>query len=86
MKKILLAVAFVMMIGVGASAQKNDNFFRSYDNGVGNRDNSIGNVTPLIPSYPTVGDQSGDVDAPLGSGLLVLTALGAGYALRKKKH
>jgi len=40
--------------------------------------------TELTPGLPASHGLEGDQDAPLGSGLLILTALGAGYACLKK--
>ena len=81
MKKILFAIAIVLTLGMTANAQGRDAFF--YWNDASNetfRDPEVGFVLPT-------GHGSGDdFTAPLGSGLLVLTALGAGYALRKKKN
>ena len=76
MKKILLAVALVLALGFGAKAQ--DGFFM--DRNEATRDGDI-----TMPSVPGQHGLSGDQSAaPLGSGLLILTALGAGYALRKR--
>lgn len=86
MKKIFLAIAIILMMGISISAQ-NDFFFRSYnEDGYNNRD-SWGQDNPgiIVPNGDTPGEYSGDEPAPLGSGLLVLTALGAGYAVTRKK-
>lgn len=85
MKKVLLAVALFMALSFGARAQYfeggNDNFFNDiedYGNGI-NRDG-------IMPGVPGSHGGSGDISAPLGSGLVILTALGAGYALRRKNE
>ena len=76
MKKILLAVALVMALGIGTKAQ--DGFIMDWNDAT--RDGDI-----TMPSVPGQHGLSGDQSAaPLGSGLLILTALGAGYALRKR--
>ena len=84
MKKILFAIAFIMIMSLGTSAQ-NDSFFRTnnvddfdYRNGSGTG-NEIGFTLPAGHGYEY------DTNAPLGSGLLILAALGAGYALKKKR-
>ena len=78
MKKILLAIALIITIGVTANAQS-DGFFRSYcDNDYTNRTED--NYFILPNAHGTNSDYD---SAPLGSGLLILTALGAGYALKK---
>lgn len=80
MKKILLVLSLVMAVAFGANAQ--DGFFRG-DNSM-QRTGTPGVDEPLVPHGPVGGilDQEA---APLGSGLLVLTALGAVYLVRKKR-
>ena len=80
MNKILFAIAIVMMLGMTANAQR-DGFFRDYDDNV-NREND---GLPKILGGE-LGGLNGDQDAPLGTGLLILTALGAGYAVARKKR
>ena len=83
MKKILFTIAIVLTIGISANAQgKNDAYITEWDNSGSN-----GWRDALSLSLPTgaLGGINGDVEAPLGSGLLVLTALGAGYAVARKK-
>ena len=41
-----------------------------------------GNGMPGLPGH----DETGDVDAPLGTGIAVLTALGAAYLIGKKRR
>ena len=80
MKKIIFAIAIMMMLGLSASAQRGMDGFFNYDNGLDNRGGEL-------PGLPTTGiGTTGNATAPLGSGLLVLTALGAGYALRRRKR
>ena len=81
MKKLLLAIALVLTISISASAQS-DGFFRDGGNEETNRTGTM----PLLPGYgvgATNDDQT--ANAPLGSGLIVLTALGAGYAVKRVK-
>ena len=81
MKKIIFAIVFVMTIGLGVNAQ-NDGFFRSWDNN--NYDNRAGGddiSDIIIPNH--FSETNGD--APLGSGLIILSALGAGYAVARKR-
>ena len=81
MKKILLAIAFVTMMAFGANAQR-DGFFSSYDNGYGDRAGDINGL--LILPNSDLGSND-NVSAPLGSGLVILTALGAGYAVARRR-
>ena len=83
MKKILFAIAIVLTISLTANAQgKNDGFFSNWDNGLNDRTGS----EPLTPgiAFPTHNTDQ-DPQAPLGSGLLILTAIGAGYALKRRR-
>ena len=87
MKKIIFAIAIVLTIGLTAGAQGGiDGFFGTSSNDIyGNR-----TTTPGFSSDPIVlpGGDFGltqDQPLPLGSGLLILTALGAGYAVARKK-
>lgn len=79
MKKILLVLAMVMALSLSANAQR-DGFFNDWDD----YSNGLDRTGVDMPALPTHGlDQN--QNAPLGSGLLVLTALGAGYAMLKKR-
>ena len=78
MKKILFAIAFVMMMVI-ANAQS-DGFFKSDNGGYSNRENEGGGIMAL-PNHGADTDQT----APLGSGMLILTAMGAGYAIARRK-
>ena len=85
MKKILFAIAIVMMLGATANAQHGRDALFTYDNidrGTAMSDPNDNGFA--LPGGPMGG--SGDQSAPLGSGLLVLTALGAGYAVARKKR
>ena len=82
MKKILFAIAIVLTMGLTANAQR-DAFFKWTD-----ADNELlrepydGTTTFNLPY---VHNYEQDVNAPLGSGLLVLTALGGAYALMRRQ-
>ena len=81
MKKILLAAALVIAMGLGANAQR-DSFFNDWQD----LDNGLDRATIDLPALPEAHGATDDVDAPLGSGLLILTALGAGYAMKKRRE
>ena len=85
MKKILYAIAIVLTIGLTANAQGRDGFFSNYDNGYSDRIADPSTVDFNLPGNPALGNGENE-SAPLGSGLLVLTALGAGYAFYRKKR
>lgn len=82
MKKIFLTLAIVLAMVAAANAQisRNDSFFTDWDD-VSNGLDRVGEMPGLPGSHGLTGDEP----APLGSGLLILTALGAGYALKKKR-
>ena len=87
MKKITkikaMFIALMMLLGliapVTATAQKSDGFFRGGNDNYQNRDASI-NDEGGISNYG-IGEE-----VPLGSGLLILTAVGAGYAISRRKR
>ena len=86
MKKIVLAIALVLAIGLGAKAQigLSDAFLNDWAQSDMLRDGGLGLILPGLPGDHGLG---GDVPAPLGSGLFILGVLGAGYATlsRRKK-
>lgn len=90
MKILLLgvAVAAMLLMPVTTLAQS-DGFFRGGDNYMNRDGGPFGDIV-----NQGFGDDGGNTvtnqsfgEAPVGSGLLILTAIGAGYAvLKKKKH
>ena len=80
MKKIIFAIAIVMTMGLGANAQR-DAFFKWSD-----ADNDVYRTSAETFTLPDTHGGIDDFTAPLGSGLLILTALGAGYAVRKRSR
>ena len=80
MKKILFAIAFVMMVSFGANAQSDGWFKASGDDNYSGRTDAS-NIT--LPYHNETTDQNGS--APLGSGLIILGALGAGYAVARRR-
>ena len=81
MKKILFAITLTITLGLTATAQYSDGFFNDWDNGL-DRTGTGNDIGFVLPS--SHGNGLDTPSAPLGSGLLILTALGAGYALKKK--
>ena len=83
MKKILFAIAIVLTISLTANAQgRKDTFFNDWSS---SKDDQWRTDLALTLPSGGLGLIEGDPGAPLGSGLLVLTALGAGYAVAKKR-
>ena len=87
-----LAMALGMLLPSVGHAQS-DGFFRDageYSNRDGNAAYSLNNQTfgsDVNGGYNLNNQTFGQDPAPLGSGLLILTAVGAGYAaVRRKRH
>ena len=82
MKKILFAIVLVITMGFEAKAQLGltDAFFNDWAQSDQMRDITLDN---LPGEHGLTGDVPG---APLGSGLLILGALGAGYAVARHKR
>ena len=81
MKKILFAIALVLTMSFGAKAQffgLSDGFFNDWGTSDAIR-------SGLLLGLPNAHGLEQDQSAPLGSGLLVLTALGAGYAVARRR-
>ena len=72
-----------MTMTFGAGAQGTDSFITNMKY----EDNFVREVVlPMLPVWGVgVFDDDAPATSPLGSGLLVLTALGAGYAVRKRR-
>ena len=82
MKKTLFAIALVITMGITASAQS-DVFFKwnsTYDENFREDDN----VNLVLPNIHGSGNDQNAT--PLSSGLLVLTALGAGYTMIRRRR
>ena len=90
MKKQITTIAIVLGLVTTAFANPNDNglFQRGIITdeeyyGAASCFNRNGDLTaPSLPYHDQVGDQ----DAPLGTGIAVLTALGAAYLVGKKRR
>ncbi len=86
MKKIILAIALFVALGLSANAQS-DGFFSSsymYDE---NRNAPDADGWELFNMPSIIGhgyEYDQNAEAPVGSGLLILAGLGVAYAMRKK--
>ena len=80
MKKIILALALVMTMGFGAKAQfgLTDAFFNDW------AQSDI--MRLMLPGLPGMHGLDANQSAPLGSGLFILGALGAGYAVARRRR
>jgi len=83
MKKIYLTLVLVLSMSLGMFAQRSDGFFNTIDDDPYNRVEDPNSLLAL-PQNP-IGSTSNEPAAPLGNGLLILTAVGLGYAIKKRK-
>ena len=84
MKKFLFSIALTITLSFGANAQylgMSDSFFNDWTQ---SDRLDIGGFSFVLPANHGFGVDT--PSAPLGSGLLVLTALGAGYAVARKRY
>ena len=84
MKKLFLTAAIVLALGMTTFAGPNAGglFQRGASEKTTGMNNREGN--PLLPGHGESTDQ--DADAPLGTGIAVLTAFGAAYLIGKKRR
>ena len=73
----MIAVSLLIPMSLYGQGGRTDGFFSSGSDDYGNRDEGVAEVTGGITNDP--------MGAPLGSGLLIMTAAGAGYVLMKKR-
>lgn len=73
----MITVSLLMPIKSFGQGGRTDGFFSNGSDDYGNRDEGVAEVTGGITNDP--------MGAPLGSGLLIMTAAGAGYVLMKKR-
>ena len=81
MKKLALTLAIVLGLGLTSFADPNGGgvFGRGETT---DREGGTEFFSPMLPAH----GQSTNQPAPLGSGIVVLTALGAAYLVGKKRH
>ena len=85
MKKLVIAIAIVLGMGMSAYAQEGTNNEERGLFGMGAAfDRGDGEDRGGTPGTPGFGETT-DQDAPIGSGIAVLTALGAAYLVGKRR-
>ena len=87
MKKLIMTIAIVLGMGMASFAQEEVTFEERglFGKGV---DGAKGGLFGLVPPQEDIyGDdnQEAEEPAPLGSGIAVLTALGAAYLVGKRR-
>jgi len=84
MKKLIMTIAIVLAMGLGAYAQEGGllnrgvNFDKQEKGSMGK-----GTLGPGMPGHGETGDQDA---TPLGSGVAVLLGLGTAYLIGKKRN
>ena len=81
MKKLLFATALIITMGLTSNAQ-NDGFFKWNGN---DEDDIFRDVTTSGLVLPSTHGDIHDYNAPVGSGIAILTLLGAGYAIKRRR-
>ena len=85
MKKLVIAIAIVLGMGMGVYAQEGANNEERGLFGMGATfDRGEGDDRGEFPALPGFGETT-DQDGPIGSGIAVLTALGAAYLVGKRR-
>jgi hypothetical protein len=82
MKKLIMAIAILLGLSLTTFANPNGGgmFGRGESTDQGNRQGNL--FAPRLPNH----GQDSNQPAPLGSGIIVLTAFGTAYALYKKRR
>ena len=85
MKKLALTIAIVLGLGLTTFADPNGGglFKRGAD--INDEYSELGmnrDLTPMLPNHNETGNQ----DAPIGTGIAVLAALGGAYLVAKKRR
>lgn len=83
MKKVVLTIAIVLGIGFGASAQS-DGFFSERQSAYRIYDEEE-EILPALPYSHNLLEHQPAKAVPVGSGLLLLTGMGLGYAALRKR-
>ena len=86
MKKLVVTIAIVLGLGMTSFADNNGGLFQRGE-AVGNNGNTIyGQNRDGFPMRPNHNQNENQPAAPLGSGIALLTALGAAYLVGKRKQ
>ena len=89
MKKLIMTSAIVLGLAMTSFAQGGGMFHRADNAKNGGNGYSLyedkGDLKGGFPGLPDH-NETGDVDAPLGSGIVLLAGLGAAYMVAKKRR
>lgn len=88
MKRLVLSVAIILTLGLGAYAQSSDGFFTTtyseYNEIKREQYGNLDAIAPALPRFDLVEDADHSA-VPVGSGLMLLAGMGAAYAMRKRR-
>ncbi|MGN0032660.1 MAG: hypothetical protein ACI358_02625 [Candidatus Limimorpha sp.] len=84
MKKLLLTLSIIASIGLSTEAQT-DLFFNDYKDSR-SLENGLIETPQFFGCDYDFNGMNGSPNAPVGSGLLILTTLGIGYSVARKKE
>ena len=82
MKKLFITLALVLALSVCGAAKEYPQFGNG---GLFQRGEKVEKTSEKVPGFPGHGG-TGNQNAPVGSGIAVLTTLGAAYLLGKKRN
>ncbi|MBQ3710195.1 MAG: hypothetical protein II887_05780 [Bacteroidales bacterium] len=86
MKKLFLTIAIILGMSLGAFAQERGGGLFGKGPQYDGFENQYGESrTEGLINLPNAHGEANDVQAPLGSGALLLIGFGAAYALKKRK-
>ena len=91
MKRVVITIAIVLTLGLGAKAQSSDGFFSTTYSEYSEKRDLYGEISAVAPALPRFDVLTGDGEiddqtaVPVGSGLLLLVGMGAAYAMRKRR-
>lgn len=89
MKRLVLSVAIILTLGLGANAQSSDGFFTTtyseYNEIKRDQYGNLDAIAPALPRFDLVTEDADHSAVPVGSGLMLLAGMGAAYAMRKRR-
>ncbi len=87
MKKLALTIAIILGVGMASFADNNGGGLFQRGEAIENNGGTIyGQNRDGNPMLPGHGHDNNQPAAPLGSGIALLTTLGAAYLVGKRKH
>ena len=84
MKKLIITTAIILGLSMTTFADPNNHHGGLFQKGAEPREyaSNRNDGAPMLPAH----NQNSDADAPLGTGIALLTSLGAAYLVGKKRR